>query len=375
MRHIRQISSRLFKMIHILKDFHKAQAASNGVNPYAIDVLRTKRKYLVHGISHTEHLLDLLVTEGVITAMKKSIILKFRTRREQNSRVLELLEVTGEWACRKFFHPCLMLAEPALYHQIKAYVGSVNEYIQDPRRQLIGYLLERDQEMTHEVTKKNVTQKPCLFVSNGAGIMKDNTVPPQLDLAQTNPERLHKVVVDGKLAEVINNNNINNSNVSTKTQLHEVAECGYMSTEELLKKDTRLNLQDSHNLKAPHRAATRGSSRTEVVRALSAGHEQGKTVEGLGEDAERYKRHTQDMSLHKAALEDNWQLVECLLQNGATIDARNDQNKTALFNAVAKSHEKTVTTLLNAGAKVDSDVVKEAIKLNHKSVLKILLGE
>lgn len=39
-----------------------------------------------------------------------------------------------------------MLVEPELYQRIKTYVGSINTNIQDNRRQLIGYWLERDRE-------------------------------------------------------------------------------------------------------------------------------------------------------------------------------------------------------------------------------------
>uniref|UniRef100_A0A8C6T4D1 Uncharacterized protein n=1 Tax=Neogobius melanostomus TaxID=47308 RepID=A0A8C6T4D1_9GOBI len=72
------------------------------------------------------------------------------------------------------------------------------------------------------------------------------------------------------------------------------------------------------------------------------------------------KDNTEDaMALHRAAQEDDWKKVECLLQNGAQIEAGDEQNKTALFYAVAKGHEKTIKALLEAGAKVDSEIINE----------------
>lgn len=96
-----------------------AQAASNYINPYSVDVIRAERRDLIYGVSHTENLLDHLVAEGAMTAAKRYIVL---TRIDQNCRVLDKVEARGERACRKFFHPCLMLAKPDLYQQIKAYM-------------------------------------------------------------------------------------------------------------------------------------------------------------------------------------------------------------------------------------------------------------
>lgn len=95
----------------------------------------------------------------------------------------------------------------------------------------------------------------------------------------------------------------------------------------------------------------------------------------MDEEAKQSESHTQDMFLHMSAMEDNWQLAEHLLQGGASVDARNKLNKTALFYAVTRNNEKTVNVLLNAGANVDSDVLNEAIKLKQESILRLLLGE
>ncbi|XP_040896288.1 CARD- and ANK-domain containing inflammasome adapter protein [Toxotes jaculatrix] len=375
----------------MLKNFD-AQAASNYINPYAVDVIRAKRRDLVYGISHTEDLLDLLVTEGVMTAAKRSIVLTIGTRKDQNSRVLDILEARGERACRKFFHPCLMLAEPDLYQRIKTYVGSMNEHIRDTRRQLIGYLLERE--------KKGVV-----------GIVKTKRFSPETEdrrpvplemlgdkAAKRKPENLiHMIATDGELVlleEPLEDTNINTVSSSNETVLHVAAKNGHLSvTELLIHKGARLDLQDNHGHTALHSAASRGH--TEIVRALiragapiytldmhgrtpihlAAENEHLDSVKVLvKEEAKQSESHTQDMFLHMAAMEDNWRLAELLLQSGATVDARNSHKNTALFYAVARSNEKTVSILLNAGATVDYDVINEAIKLNQESILRLLLA-
>ncbi|XP_078115723.1 CARD- and ANK-domain containing inflammasome adapter protein [Sander vitreus] len=394
-------------MFDILKGFD-AQATSTYINPYAVDVIRAKRRDLVYGISHTEDLLDLLVTEGVMTAAKRSIVLTIRTRKDQNSRVLDILEARGERACRKFFHPCLMLAEPDLYLRIKTYLGGVNERIRDTRRQLIGYLLEREQEGTEEITHRIVTQKTRILFApkatkKSSPEKEDRSTVPLLKSeehkpVQSKPEDLiHIMATDGELAlleELLEDTDINTVNSSNQTLLHVAAEHGHLSIIELLiRKGARLDLQDNKGHTALHRAAIRGH--TEIVGALiQAGAPiytldlQGKTPIHLAadnkhmdsvkllvkEEAKQCESHKQDMFLHTAAMEDNWRLAELLLQSGAAVGARNNSKKTALFHAVSRNNEKTVTVLLNAGAQVDYDVINEAIKLNEESILHLLLG-
>lgn len=396
-------------MFNILKDF-KAQAASNGINPYAVDVIRAKRNDLVYGISRTEALLDLLVTEGVMTAAKRSIILTIRSRKDQNSRVLDILEARGERACRKFFHPCLMLAEPNLYQRIKAYVGSVNEHIQDTRRQLIGYLLEREKEemdkitdrlvsQTHENTSLFTTEEPKKISTKNKGATSVPLEKLEDKPAQSQPEHLiHMIATNGELVlleELLKDIDINTVNSSNETLLHVAAEHGHLSVIELLiRKGAKLDLQDIKGHTALHRATSKGH--TEIVKALIkvgapiyALDLQGKTPIHLAaenekrhsvkvlvkEEAKQSESHTQDMFLHMAAMEDNWRLADWLLQGGASVDAKNHLKKTALFYAVARNNEETVNVLLNAGANVDSDVLNEAIKLNQESILRLLLGE
>ncbi|XP_069006024.1 CARD- and ANK-domain containing inflammasome adapter protein [Embiotoca jacksoni] len=391
-------------MFSILGGFD-AQATSNYINPYAVDVIRAKRRDLVYGISHTEDLLDLLVTEGAMTAAKRSIILSIRTRKDQNSRVLEILEARGERACRKFFHPCLMLAEPGLYQRIKTYVTSVNGRILDSRRQLIGYLLERDKEGVNKKSDQTVTQNSLLANketerSNSEKEGRSIMPPEKLEgkPAQSQSENvIYTITTNGEvvlLEELLKETDINTVNSSNETLLHVAAEHGHLSIIELLiRKGARLDLKDDAGRTALHRAAGRGHA--EIVRALAkaGAHIHAQDLEGktpihlsaenehlscvkvlVKEEAEQSESHTQDTFLHMAAAEDNWRLAELLLQSGAAVDAINNHKKTALFYAVKKSNCKTVAFLLKAGAKVDYDVINEAIKRNQETILQQLLA-
>lgn len=383
----------------------ESHAASNSKNPYAVDLIRTKRRDLVYGISHTEDLLNLLVAEGVMTTARRSIVLSIRTHKDQNSRVLDILEARGERACRKFFHPCLMLAEPELYQRIKTYVRSMNEQVQDNRRQLIGYLLERDCEWGGKLTDQTGTQRTYTKrIKKGSSVTKKGSgtivfATSEHTPAQSKPESLiYMAARKGDLLlleELLKDSDINTVNSSKETLLHVAAENGHLSIAELLiQKGARLDLQNDAGHTALHRAASRGH--TELMKTLvKAGAPihtldlKGKTPIHLAaenrhlksvkllveEEARQSESHRQNMFLHMAAMEDDWRLAELLLQSGATVDALNSHNKAALFYAVKESNEKTMTVLLNAGAKADYDVIYEAINLHQESILQLLLGE
>ncbi|XP_058494935.1 CARD- and ANK-domain containing inflammasome adapter protein [Solea solea] len=392
-------------MYNMLRGFD-AQTVSNYINPYAVDVIRSKRRDLVYGISHTEDLLDLLVTEGVMTAAKRSIILTIGTRTDQNSRVLDILEARGERACRRFFHPCLMLAEPDLYQRIRTYVEHVNKHIKDTRRQLIGYLLEKEKEgMARRGTKTlEISQSSCdseaneRFSNDSDDSDRVQTKKIEDKAAQGKAENLmYMIATDGELVlleEMLDDTSVNTVTSSDETLLHIAAKHGHLSiTELLIRKGARIDLEDNSGHTALHEAASRGH--TEIVRSLlnagapiysvdlhnktpvhlAAENEHHDSVKVLVEEEEQQtERQSQDTFLHMAAVEDNWRLAELLLQSGATVDARNNHNQTALFCAVARGNEKTVTVLLNAGAKVDYDVINEAIKHTQESILHLLLA-
>ncbi|KAG7471719.1 ankyrin-1-like [Solea senegalensis] len=258
-------------MYNMIRGFD-AQTVSNYINPYAVDVIRSKRRDLVYGISHTEDLLDLLVTEGVMTAAKRSIILTTGTRTDQNSRVLDILEARGERACRRFFHPCLMLAEPDLYQRIRTYVEHINKHIKDTRRQLIGYLLEKEKEgKGRRGTKTFDSEANERFSNDSDDSDRVQTKKIEDKAAQGKAENLmYMIATDGELVlleeleELLDDTSVNTVTSSDETLLHVAAKHGHLSIIELLiRKGARIDLQDNSGHTALHEAASRGH--TEIV--------------------------------------------------------------------------------------------------------------
>jgi ankyrin repeat protein len=69
-------------------------------------------------------------------------------------------------------------------------------------------------------------------------------------------------------------------------------------------------------------------------------------------EAEKYSGgHT---ALMREALEGNTGAVEALLEQGADVNAKDDQGRTALMFAVVNAHADTVKTLLTHGAEVNA---------------------
>ncbi|KAK3542269.1 hypothetical protein QTP86_021992 [Hemibagrus guttatus] len=367
-------------------------------NPYAIEIIRTRRKELVGGISNTEDLLDLLVSNGVLLPENRVVVSSITAREEKNSRMLNILMSRGERACRIFFYPCLKSAQPDLYQSMKAYVGQLNENIKDTRRQLIGYLLEKDRhgpiKKMHDASRnpsnEGVEQKSkkTELPSSSDELKKSSAKPEESSNA------ILKAVSTGDvplLQELIRGININDRNASSGTILHLAAEHGQVSVINfLLRQGAKLDLRDGLGRTALHKAAEMGhtSAAMALVKAgadiyatdqasknpqhLAAqnGHEN--TVRALVME-ERRSFKNQTTFLHMAAVDDDSVLAEILLRNGALVDTRDGHRKTALFHAVSRGNEKTAAMLLQTGAQVDSGIIEAAFELNRKPVLSLLL--
>ncbi|XP_035269070.1 CARD- and ANK-containing Inflammasome Adaptor Protein [Anguilla anguilla] len=373
-------------------------------NPYAIEVLQAKKKELVEGILNTEDLLNLLIDKGIFPPEKKMLLFHNRTRVEKNSRVLDILVSQGERACRLFFYPCLKLVEPDLYQSIKTFVGGLNESVHDTRRQLIGYLLERDKRSPLKnrwdmVPKKN---------SEKVIPQKNETFPLRTKELKTSLEgnvRASKVVKQKSgdiydaaamgnlslLESLLKGNDVNNVSSSQETLLHIAAQHGQLSIVEfLISKGARLDMKDGQGYTALHRAAEKGHTSTAqaLMRAgadiyamdkkskmplhLAARNRHLSTVKAMVEEEIRLFKN-QKTFLHMAAVEDNVNLALILLESGASVDARDNQKKTALFYAISHSSEKTARVLLEAGAQVDSVIIDAAFNLNSQSIYSLLL--
>ncbi|XP_066532139.1 CARD- and ANK-domain containing inflammasome adapter protein [Hoplias malabaricus] len=349
-------------------------------NPYAIEVIRSKKNELVAGISNTEDLMDLLIANGVLLPENRVLVSGITAKTEKNSRMLSILLSRGERACRIFFYPCLKSAEPDLYQSMKSYVGSLDQNVKDTRRQLIGYLLEKDsQEKIKTIQDMNTdpVNEALKYKS------KQSEIPSVLDAVRTGDLSLLQKLLKGK--------DINQRTSTSDALLHTAAEHGQVSVINfLLSQGVKLDHRDHQGRTALHKAAEAGHTTASValVRAgadLHAKDQASKTPQHLAaqnghentvrslvtEEARCFKNQTTVM--HMAAAEDNCLLVGILLRNGAAVDVRDSQTKTPLFHAIRHGNENTAAVLLQAGAQVDSGIMEAALDLNKKSLLSLLL--
>lgn len=372
-------------------------------NPYAIEVLKSKKNELADGINNPDHFLNWLIENGIFTSEKKMVLSHYRTRIAKNSRVLDMLVSQGERACRLFFYPCLKQLEPHLYNSIRNYVSDVNESIGDARRQLIGYLLEKDkgwvlQAKSHhhrgkkELPRQNLAKqgKPTQIKHektqvSAAGKSKDN---------DSNSLSVFETVAKGNLCDLVKSlkeSDINALNTSNETLLHIAAAHGYTEIiDYLIRKGAKLDIKDKIGRIPLHRAAEKGHDNA-VKMLLHAGanmytlDQEAKTPLHLANQnhhahvlksilkEERQRHKNRHNFLHMAALRDDSELVRMLLKNGALVDGKDERRQTALSYAVSRGFEKTVKVLLEGGANIDSSITDIAFNSNNQSLFRLLL--
>lgn len=368
-------------------------------NPYATEVLRSKKEELVQGINDPDHLLHWLIENGIFTPEKKLVLSFYRTRTAKNSRVLDILISQGERACRLFFYPCLKQVEPKLYSKIRKYVSEVNESTGDARRQLVEYLLEKDKVWFENSTEQHQGKKdrPGGKKHKGAIKKKGKVIPlsraakPRKDPAAVN---IFAAVAKGSLLELektLKDNDLNVLNPSSETLLHVAAARGHLSIMKyLLSKGARTGVKDRKGRTALHRAAEKGHGG--AVQMLLRGGASMHTLDMEGKTAlhwaaennhshilkmileeEARSCRNQHNFLHLAALRDESRLAKMLLEAGASTEGKDERGDTALSYAVSQGSENTAKVLLEAGATVDSNAVERAFNSDHPSIFKILL--
>ncbi|CAM4594097.1 unnamed protein product [Lepidochelys olivacea] len=371
-------------------------------NPYAIEVLKTKKEELVEGINNPDHILNWMIDNGIFTPEKKIVMSYYRTRIAKNSRVLDILVSQGERACRLFFYPCLKQVEPNLYNRVKKYVSDVNESIGDARRQLVGYLLEKDKEWIETTSEQHQEKKdiPRQILSKQERATKEKVkqtqnVPaakPKKD--DSNAVSIFDAAAKGDLsdlAKVLKENDINAVNASNKTLLHIAAANGHVAIiEYLINKGAKLDVKDKKGRTPLHRAIEK--CQDDAVKVLlqadayiysldkeaktplhlaAQNHHTHILKRILKEEARCYKNRQN--FLHKAALKDESNLAQMLLKNGAPANAKDEKGQTALGYAISQGSEKTVKVLLEAGASIDSNIIDVAFNNHKQSIVRILL--
>ncbi|KAM4641374.1 CARD- and ANK-domain containing inflammasome adapter protein-like [Discoglossus pictus] len=389
-------------------------STSHFTNPYAIEVLKHKKEELVEGITNPDNLLNWMVENDIFTPEKKMAMSYYRTKTEKNTRLLDLLVAKGERACRLFFYPCLKELEPSLYNKVKQYVSEVNDAVGDGRRQLVGYLLERDKDGHKTQVKKSpertkrrdsLTQVVKIPVerSNARVKEKKKTVQevPKVEKVEPKVEPTEKPSIGvfdavtqgdlGLLESILKGSDINAVNSSGETLLHVAAANGHVPVIEfLIGKGAKVDAKDKKRKTPLHRAAEKGHA--EAVRVLlqaganiysldsdsqapvhlaAQNNHQNVVKILLQEENRRYKNRSN--FVHMAAHKDNSNLVKILLENGAQVDALDDKKKTALFHAVSLAHEKTVRVLLEGGAAIDSSIIDAAFNSNNEAIFGLLL--
>ncbi|XP_015726116.1 serine/threonine-protein phosphatase 6 regulatory ankyrin repeat subunit B-like [Coturnix japonica] len=368
-------------------------------NPYAIEVLRTKREELIEGINDPDRLLSCLIDNGIFPPEKRMVMSFYRTRTGKNSRVVDILISQGERACRLFFYPCLKQVEPKLYNEMRKYVNEVNERVRDARRQLIGYLLERDKVWFEKSYEQYQEERGSPRRKRQEGATKKKGKETLLSGAAKPRERHSDIgIFDAAakgcisdLEKALKDNDINALNSSGETLLHVAASQGHLNVMEyLISKGAKLDVMDQKGRTPLHRAAEKGHGDAAKALLHRGAHmysldKEGKTPLHLAAQnnhshivkmflrKEARSNGNQHHFLHMAALKDESSLAKMLLKCGASADGKDERGQTALSYAVSQGFENTAEVLLEAGASVDSSVAERAFNSKHPSIFKTLL--
>uniref|UniRef100_A0A8C1QZG0 CARD domain-containing protein n=1 Tax=Cyprinus carpio TaxID=7962 RepID=A0A8C1QZG0_CYPCA len=298
-----------------------------------------KENELVSGILNTEDLLDVLISYGVLQPDSRALMSSISAREEKNSRMLNTLISRGERTCRIFFYPCLKRVEPDLYQHMRTYVGGVNEGIRDARRQLIGYLLEKDKqglvknskpnkELTPERIQPNsVTNKEAIvyfLLREGAKLnLKDREGRTALHRAS---ERGHTAVA---LALAKAGADIHATDHTSKTPLHLAAQNGHETLMALLLRvGAQINSVTQDGFTPLHLASQSGH--TEAVAQLLEGKADIRVKDKQGRTA-----------LHWAAAQGEVGIIQLLLDAGSDANATEKEKKTPLHLAAMEGHTKS----------------------------------
>uniref|UniRef100_A0A8V5G4Q3 Uncharacterized protein n=1 Tax=Melopsittacus undulatus TaxID=13146 RepID=A0A8V5G4Q3_MELUD len=249
----------------------------------------------------------------------------------------------GERACRLFFYPCLKQVEPKLYSKIRKYVSETNESIGDARRQLVGYLLEKDKVWFETKPRKDHTDVDIFDAVTKGNLSELEKTLKDNDINKLNPSSetlLHVAAANGHATVmeylISKGAKVDVKDKNGRTPLHRAAEKGHV-VEMLLNAKADPNAQDKEKKTPLHTAAVRGH--LSIVEVLLAG----KARFGI-----------KDMDgctpMHYAAIKGNIEIVKILLASGKNknIDDRNIWRKTALHIAAEHGHSDLINVDLRA---------------------------
>uniref|UniRef100_A0A663FKD5 Uncharacterized protein n=1 Tax=Aquila chrysaetos chrysaetos TaxID=223781 RepID=A0A663FKD5_AQUCH len=299
----------------------------------------------------------------------------YRTRTQKNSRVLDILISQGERACRLFFYPCLKQVEPKLYSKIRKYISEVNESIEDARRQLVGYLLEKDkvwfensseqhQEKKHSPRRKNQEQA---IKKKGKETQLSRAAKPRKDHADVG---IFDAVAKGYLSELertLKYNDINALNSSSETLLHVAAANGHLTIMEyLISKGAKIDVKDKKGRTPLHGAAEKGHA---------------ESAEVLIEKGADFSIKTPFVTpLHIASQRGNTDVAQQLLYHKANVNVKDKESKTPLHFAAERGDKAMVEMLLNANADPNAQDKEKKTPLHtaavrgHLGIVKVLLA-
>uniref|UniRef100_A0A7M4EFF9 Ankyrin 3 n=1 Tax=Crocodylus porosus TaxID=8502 RepID=A0A7M4EFF9_CROPO len=270
--------------------------------------------------------------------------------------------------------------------------GMIRPHIGDARRQLVGYLLEKDKDWIEKSKEQHTVKTDIPRQIKRKRVIKEKVKETQsLPAAKTKKDHSDTISIFGaaakgdlsNLEKMLKENDINAVNASYETLLHIAAANGQIAVMEyLIKKGAKLEVKDSQGKTPLHRAAEKGHDDAVKV-LLQAGayiyslDEAAKTPLHLAaqnhhshilnrilkEEAKRY-RNQHNTALHLAVQAGAVSITSQLLSKGMNANIASQGDQTPLHIAAFHNKEALVDILINAGAKINA-VTKELVTPLH----------
>uniref|UniRef100_A0A8C2TKE2 Serine/threonine-protein phosphatase 6 regulatory ankyrin repeat subunit B-like n=1 Tax=Coturnix japonica TaxID=93934 RepID=A0A8C2TKE2_COTJA len=241
---------------------------------------------------------------------------------------------------------------------MRKYVNEVNERVRDARRQLIGYLLERDKVWFEKSYEQYQEERGSPRRKRQEGATKKKGKETLLSGAAKPRERHSDIgIFDAAakgcisdLEKALKDNDINALNSSGETLLHVAASQGHLNVMEyLISKGAKLDVMDQKGRTPLHRAAEKGHG--DAAKAL------------LHRGAHMYSLDKEGKTpLHLAAQNNHSHIVKMFLRK----EARSNGNQHHFLHMAG--FENTAEVLLEAGASVDSSVAERAFNKHSKDL-------
>uniref|UniRef100_A0ACB8F4M9 Uncharacterized protein n=1 Tax=Sphaerodactylus townsendi TaxID=933632 RepID=A0ACB8F4M9_9SAUR len=360
-------------------------------NPYAIEVLKTKKDELVEGINNPDYLVNWLIDNGILAPEKKMVLSYYKTRIAKNSRVLDILISQGNLSDleKSLKNTDINAVNPS--NETLLHIAAAHGHVK-----IIDYLISKGAKLDvkdkkgriplHIAAEKGHNDAVKILLQAGANMYSlDQEGKTPLHLASRNH---HTHVLKSILGEEVRrykyqHNFLHMAALKDDSNLVQI----------LLKHGAPVDAKDETGQTALGYAVSQGFEKTVKV-LLEAGatidsgiidaafNSNNQSVFKLLLDYSKgLSPDTMVSALYKAIQKDLYGIVAALIERGTDINAHNEMHYTPLLVACEMGKTESAKVLVDMGASLkdktpnSNSALHLAVQAGASSIVKMLLGK